>query len=169
MDTITRKRGRPPKKIQDLASSKSTLTDIKATLPINTEEKNNPQPGPAPLELEKPQATGSIAKVSCMAINLALIKNKLSELTEQEIRLLTDPINEIEVKYMPALMNKYADKASPFIQLAMAGYMIYDARKPKEPKIEPKKDEPTIVYCDCPAPEPLPDGKCAKCTKSIKA
>jgi len=177
METNQRKRGRPAKIQKEPASvstSPNTLSGLQEQLPGKPEgSKKDPgivAPGVVVKDETVKEATGSIAKVSCFAINIVFAKYKLPELTEKEIAMLTGPINEIEIKYMPALMAKYTDKASPFIELAMAGYMIFETRKPKKEikKEEPEKEAATIDYCACPAPEPLPEGKCAKCTKQIK-
>ena len=122
----------------DLGISKNNLESLSKIIPEEPKEEPQEVPQEKPNLPGEQLATGSIAKLFCFGTNIVLSKINKEKLTEKEVELLTSPINEIEAKYFPALLAKYTDKASPFIELSMALFMVYEARKPKE---QPKEKQ----------------------------
>jgi len=138
------------KKTTELQSSKEQLKKIKAELsPGDTEEAlESPGVSPAPIPAPgqdfeaKAQATGLVAKLACGITDIVLAKTGKGQLSAQERENLTGPLDEIEIRYLPMVVSKYAEQASPFLELALAGYAIFEARKKEQPKPETKPQGP---------------------------
>lgn len=137
---------KPP--AMDSTDTKRKLNDISKILPEEELVRDEPPQKVNPPEQEKP--TGSIAKMVCWMVNFVCNRAGYALLSDNEVSLLSEPINEIEVRYLSPLMRRYAAQTSPFLQLGIVGYGIYQTRKQQSPPIEnpPANAEETAQPAD---------------------
>jgi hypothetical protein len=126
----------------DTSKGKKKLREISQALPKETPDSSTPTLQVLPKEgQEQPQESKFLFKFGCWLGDFLLNRKNWPLLTPEEKALLAEPLDEIEIEYLSPLMRKYAGKASPFIQLAMAINTIYGTRKAQEPPKEEAQPE----------------------------
>lgn len=125
--------------IPSLSDADTTSAELARIAAGIQQERQPADPAPESSAKEVATPTGLLNRLVVAVVNSLFSRNSITPLSQAEENTIKQPLDEIESRYMPALMQKYADKYAPFLELAIAAYFIYETRRLEIEKRKPQE------------------------------